>query len=944
VADLENDGDPDVLVATRDDNRITWYENNGAQPVGFASRVVTTQAQGAVSVHAADLDGDGKLDVLSASENDNRLLWYRNNGARPPAFELRVVRGGPAPPSTLDFAKSVVGADVDGDGDADVVFASEDQNQIGWYENRNRGGSFVEHVLLTNAQHAKFASAVDLDQDGDLDIVAVAAGDPTSGAGSFVSVLWNSGAAAPQFSSQIISTGLRGARHTVVADVDDDGDLDLLAASRNDDRVTLFTNNTIHRTALFDSSTQFVVGTYNRSRGVFAADLDNDGDQDILSAAENQVVWHENNGKSPPGFTVRIIASSILGGRWVYAADLDQDGDMDVLSASKADNKINWYENLRGAPGTVPAFAEHLASNQATGARMVNAVDLDGDGDLDLYSASDSDDVVAWYENLGGRPTQFQRRLVSTDAAYVRSAYAADLDGDGDLDLMSASANDHRIAWYENRGGRPLRFVRKVVAERVMGALHVHADDLDGDGDMDILSASELDSTIAWYENQGRNSATFVKRVITANAPGAHAVYTGDVDQDGDNDVIAAIEFSNTVAWYENNGGTVPKFTERIVVNSTMATHGVYTADVDGDGDLDILSASRDDGRVSWFENRGGQYGVATRVQGAADSPFIADVTFIHRGRGGDPAFRVNALTLRLTDSRGRPLDMGRAAAYFDRLLLYRDLCCNGVLEPRQDPLLIALDPVPIMNGVVTIPLGEGDPGALIPPGGAAHYFAVFENAGKGCSAYGKISISHAVNRATAEDGQSGAPLLAERMRSLSAGNAPEPAAKPTVFINEIMPNNETALEDPNERQEYPDWFELYNPSAMPVNLGGLFLTDDVGKPTQYQIPNGVIIPAQGYLVFFADGEPEQGPLHTNFRLSSDGETIMLVDSAAHNYQVIDSMSFDAQAPDVSVGRLPNGGSTWRRLNIYTPGQYNLNELPVRFLFMPYIGNGPDCP
>ena len=210
---------------------------------------------------------------------------------------------------------------------------------------------------------------------------------------------------------------------------------------------------------------------------------------------------------------------------------------MDVLSASKQDNKINWYENLWSGPGSVPTFVERLVTNQATGARMVNAADLDRDGDLDLYSASDTDGVVAWYENLGGRPLRFERRSVYDDASYVRSAYAADLDGDGDLDLMSASANDHRIAWYRNRGGRPLRFESQVIANGVMGALHVHADDLDGDGDMDVLSASEIDSTIAWYENQGRFSATFVKRVISARAPGVHAVYTGDVDQDGDIDV-----------------------------------------------------------------------------------------------------------------------------------------------------------------------------------------------------------------------------------------------------------------------------------------------------------------------------------------------------------------------------------------------------------------------
>ena len=123
-----------------------------------------------------------------------------------------------------------------------------------------------------------------------------------------------------------------------------------------------------------------------------------------------------------------------------------------------------------------------------------------------------------------------------------------------------------------------------------------------------------------------------------------------------------------------------------------------------------------------------------------------------------------------------------------------------------------------------------------------------------------------------------------------------------------------------------------------------MFLTDDISKPTQYEIPNGVIIGAQGYLVFYADGEPEQGSLHTNFKLSSDGEMVVLIDSAARNYQVIDSVSFDAQAPNTSVGRLPNGGGAWSRLNVYSPGRYNLNALLTQFVYLPYLGNGPGCP
>ena len=93
------------------------------------------------------------------------------------------------------------------------------------------------------------------------------------------------------------------------------------------------------------------------------------------------------------------------------------------------------------------------------------------------------------------------------------------------------------------------------------------------------------------------------------------------------------------------------------------------------------------------------------------------------------------------------------------------------------------------------------------------------------------------------------------------------------VVINEIMADNTHTLEDPNEPQEYPDWIELYNPASVPVNLGGMFLSDDPADSQLYRIPDDVVIGANDYLVFIADGEPEQGPLHTNFRLSKGGES-----------------------------------------------------------------------
>ncbi|MCH8252734.1 MAG: VCBS repeat-containing protein, partial [Planctomycetes bacterium] len=128
-------------------------------------------------------------------------------------------------------------------------------------------------------------------------------------------------------------------------------------------------------------------------------------------------------------FTEHVISTAADGAWSVFATDLDGDGDIDVLSASGLDDKIAWYENDGGSP---PTFTEHVISANADGAASVFATDLDGDGDTDVLSASFFDDKIAWYENDGGSPPTFTERVISTAADNARSVFAADVDGDGD--------------------------------------------------------------------------------------------------------------------------------------------------------------------------------------------------------------------------------------------------------------------------------------------------------------------------------------------------------------------------------------------------------------------------------------------------------------------------------------------------------------------------------
>ena len=236
----------------------------------------------------------------------------------------------------------------------------------------------------------------------------------------------------------------------------------------------------------------------------------------------------------------------------------------------------------------------HIISTVADGAFSVTAADIDGDGDMDVLSASITDDTIAWYKNDGSGT--FTEQTISTTADKAYSVSAADVDGDGDMDVLSASHNDNKIAWYKNDGSGT--FTEYTISTSADGPRSVTAADVDGDGDMDVLSASVDDDKIAWYENNG--SETFTAHTISTTAAGAISVTATDVDGDGDMDVLSASATDNTIAWYENDGSE--SFTARTITTAADYATSVTTADVDGDGDMDVLSASYEDDKIAWYD------------------------------------------------------------------------------------------------------------------------------------------------------------------------------------------------------------------------------------------------------------------------------------------------------------------------------------------------------
>jgi len=144
-----------------------------------------------------------------------------------------------------------------------------------------------------------------------------------------------------------------------------------------------------------------------------------------------------------------------------------------------------------------------------------------------------------------------------------------------------------------------------------------------------------------------------------------------------------------------------------------------------------------------------------------------------------------------------------------------------------------------------------------------------------------------------------------------------------SIVINEIMASNTTTVAD--NAGEFDDWIELYNKSNVTVDLSGWYITDKTDNLTKYDIPSGTMIDANDYLIIWADEDSSQGPspVHANFKLSSAGETVMLLDQFV---LMVDSVSFGQQTTDMGYARMPNGTGNFV---IQAPTFSSNNEHPV---------------
>jgi hypothetical protein len=363
----------------------------------------------------------------------------------PTAFLSRQAIGLPVGADDRPLVAQVSVADLDADGLPDVIVCDAAANRVTWIR-QAPVGTYIETPIAEIAGPAH-AQALDLDADGDLDIAVASLGVlfPNNAPIGSVVVLENDGR--QSFTRHVLVDQIARVSDVRAGDLDGDGDLDLAVAQFGYDQgETRWMEN--RGQWRFESHVlQRLSGPINAE----VADADGDGDLDIVSLVSQEweeIYVFENDGKG--GFTPRRVfgaSNEDFGSSWISVSDLDTDGDVDIVYSNgdafdyapptgRGWNGLQWLENRGGL-----TFRYHRIGD-FSGASSPQAVDLDGDGDIDvaLVSAYNSWDrpealSLAWFENDG--TMRFTLRPVTGTPTHLITLAVADLDRDGRPDLVT---------------------------------------------------------------------------------------------------------------------------------------------------------------------------------------------------------------------------------------------------------------------------------------------------------------------------------------------------------------------------------------------------------------------------------------------------------------------------------------------------------------------------
>lgn len=565
VADLNSDGLPDIIYVAN--NELGWRRNLGFNQL--ADFHVYGNATQNPKIQPLDFDNDGDLDLL-LTNNGSTTLFELETGVLANA------------PRAISYVGSLVSAgtlDANGDGLTDIVGARPSSNQVILFLHQDT--SFSDPIVLYEGENVQQVVVVDIDQDGDEDLVYADA------YGSDAGIYWLRNQPGSGFDDPLLVTDaitIIGATHDLTTgDFNQDGRIDILSV--NGQTYVWFPQ--LPDGTFGDS--QSVGSTFSNNNSNFttaiAIDVGLDGTTDFATVRNGLKVGIEGYlnvaGDGSQWASEKLSHYNDVSSN--VAADLDNDGDLDLLQMGNPG--IAWAENLTGR-GTFRVAQELYYDMTTVNCYLGVANDLDTDGDMDAMGFFD--DGIRYFENMGGGNIGGPQTILPYSST---AACTADFNGDGRLDFVSGHDQPRRLLLLTGNGGAS--FSESLIANTSTSYEALVVLDIDQQNGPDVVAFRNnypSDREIVVFRNDGNGNFDMPEYLATYAAFFSRGPYLIDLDNNGYLDIVYDIYGSTAAVWLRNDGTNtlVPESLDQYFFE---VVNGLTKGDIDNDG-LDELIVS----------------------------------------------------------------------------------------------------------------------------------------------------------------------------------------------------------------------------------------------------------------------------------------------------------------------------------------------------------------
>jgi len=332
-----------------------------------------------------------------------------------------------------------------------------------------------------------------------------------------------------------------------------------------------------------------------------SVDIDGDSHYDLIASSgySNMVYWWRNDLGNGTEWTAHTVTTEVTGAFSVEAGDVNDDGYTDIVTAARFDDEIAWWENT---DGTGTQWTKHVVADNFDGADKIVLCDVDGDNDTDIVASAIVSTDVLWFENIDSQGTTWAPHTVSQPGSFVRAMETADVDGDGDEDVVGYYPS-WNLVWWDNTDGTGLNWTERIVCNTINGVSDIAVADMNGDSFLDVVTVKEYGYwMVCSHANDDGSGQSWTTTVVQNYSSGGTDVDVYDHDNDGDMDIIACSTVGWLVKLWENMDGSGTDWHRFCIEGQFVGVSDVCAQDYDGDGIMDVAAVSNQE-TVAWWKD-----------------------------------------------------------------------------------------------------------------------------------------------------------------------------------------------------------------------------------------------------------------------------------------------------------------------------------------------------